>query len=109
MTALRRMNIPIYLIYLPTGAELRSKPADFRDGLRREDRRLLESLERLAGSTTYFLPPPATRSSEAFDLDPLDWHPNRRGLQYYADGVADRLKDSVGAVQRRKSPAAPAS
>lgn len=94
---LRRLaatGIPLLLIYLPTAQEMKARECF----AGRRVRRLMASLERLAGTRFRLLQREYRGKVPAkMDLLPYDAHPSRQGLQLYADAVTPMVLAELAA------------
>jgi hypothetical protein len=91
VAALRKAKIPLVLIHLPLGTEIRrGKPA-----LNVESRRIWEQLERDLGVrvSTFFDLKETPQIPQSIDLSPWDGHPNAEGIAFYGRYVDQVLSE----------------
>jgi hypothetical protein len=89
---LRATGIPLLFLYLPNADEMRVRQV-LTD---RQTRRLMASLERLSGQPLRLLQKEYQGSVPAkMNLLPYDAHPNRDGLQLYADAAAPLILNAL--------------
>ena len=86
---IRKHNIPVQLIYLPSHREVKKDRIVITD----QSETLLNSLEEIMGVKTSYLFEYFEQYDlpEAIDMRPHDLHPNFEGLQLYAAAISDLL------------------
>jgi hypothetical protein len=82
---IRMAGTRLILIYVPTMEELKSRTVL----ASHQDRVLMDSMQALLGTKFRLVQQEYNGGLPAkIDLRPYDWHPNRRGLEFYAAAIA---------------------
>ncbi len=96
LARIRESGARLVLIYLPTDKEIRTRELR----ATRQARRLMKSLERMAGTPFLLLQDLYTRPVPTrTNLKPYDGHPNDEGLEWYGAVVADLVLGDISCAE----------